>query len=715
MKNLKIRIKLPLLVFAIALVSCMSVAMVAQIIAKNFIEQASDQKLTLLLNGRKHELLNYLDSIKQDLDFLAATHEAQEAILKFEQAWYLIPDSQATYLQNIYIDKNPHPLGQKDALDAAQDGSYYSQLHSEYHPVFKRLLKNRGYYDIFLFDLQGNLLYTVFKERDFATNLLTGKWKDTDLGKVFKDAAAPAAKAGSIFFYDFEPYAPSNNAPASFIAAPVFSNGVKIGVVAFQMPVDRINETMAVHEGLEQTGEAFLVGKDYLMRSNSRFSKDSTILAKKIENSAVKDALSGKTGISEVHGYARDESVVAAYAPLEFWGTTWALIAQQDEKEVHQGAIELRNNMILVSLGVLFVMAIIGQFVSIALSRPLVQMNDVLSRLAKGEHAINVPHQDRGDEIGDIARAALIFQKNSAQNERLEIEKKRLEEESKEEKRQAMHTLANTFESRVQSIVHMLSSASTQLAMTAEQMVSLIQQSTERVYSAGENANVASSDVRAVAAAIEEMSASVNEISSQVQRSNHMVTASVSKTDIADTHANALYGATAQVKEVIQLISTIAGQINLLALNATIESARAGEAGKGFAVVANEVKNLAGQTNRSIEEIEKVIGQMNLASDDIIHSLKEIRSSVHQISDASGGIAAAVEEQSATTNEIARSMQSAAHGTQTVSVNLEEVKATSANVSESARQVLIAVQEVSQQAVELDQQLREFLREIRHS
>lgn len=717
MKNLKIRVKLPLLVFAIAFISCVSVGMVAQIISQQYTVAASDEKLSALLAARKHQLNSYLTSIKEDLTSVAHNRQTIDALQEFEQSWYLLPGGNpGDYLRQAYITNNPHPTGKKEELDYAKDGSLYSDIHAKHHPWFRRFLRDKGYYDIFLFDLRGNLLYSVFKELDYATNLNTGEWKDTDLGNAFRAAAAPDAKAGALSFFDFQPYAPSHDAPASFISTPIYENGRKIGVLAFQMPVDRINDIMAAADGLGQTGEILIAGTDGLMRNNSHLTEENTILSMKVDNEAVRLALKGETGIVEVPAHIgdTDSTDVAAYMPFDYLGTRWALVAIQSEEEIHRGAIELRNKVIMISLAVLVVMAIIGQVVSIMLSRPLVKINEVLAWLAQGDHDIVIPYHDRGDEIGDIARSATVFQEHAREKDRLEAEQHRQEELAKVEKKKAMEALANAFESRVQNIVHMLSSASTELAMTAEQMVSMIQQSTEKVHFAGQNADTASGDVRTVAAAIEEMSSSVNEISSQVQRSNRMVTESVNKTDIADSHASALSGATVQVKEVIQLISTIAGQINLLALNATIESARAGEAGKGFAVVANEVKNLAGQTNRSIEEIEKVISQMNLASEDIINSLKEIRESVRHISDASGGIAAAVEEQSATTNEIARSMQSAAQGTQTVSTNLTEVGANSNEVSESARQVLIAVQEVSQQAVELDQQVREFLSEIRH-
>jgi methyl-accepting chemotaxis protein len=163
----------------------------------------------------------------------------------------------------------------------------------------------------------------------------------------------------------------------------------------------------------------------------------------------------------------------------------------------------------------------------------------------------------------------------------------------------------------------------------------------------------------------------------------------------------------------MEMISTISGQINLLALNATIESARAGEAGKGFAVVASEVKNLAGQTDKTVAEIQSVVEDMRKASHAIIGALGEIGVSVTSISDATSGVASAVEEQSAVTNEIARNMQTAAQGTQTISDNLNEVRASSTHAGSASEQMLQASQELSRQAEMLNTQVDSFLSRIR--
>ncbi len=273
--------------------------------------------------------------------------------------------------------------------------------------------------------------------------------------------------------------------------------------------------------------------------------------------------------------------------------------------------------------------------------------------------------------------------------------------------------LADNFEKNVKGIVGTVAAAAAQLSQTAEELSRIMGDTTQIVQGAAAGAAQTTANVQSVASAAEEMTASVREISSQLQTSNAMVQNSVRQAESADVQAVGLSGATHKVQEVIGLISQIASQINLLALNATIESARAGEAGKGFAVVASEVKNLANQTNKSVEDITKVIAEMNVASEEIIGSLKGIKDAVQNISSSTSTIAAAVEEQSATTNEIARSMQSAAAGTQVISGNLNEVKQTSAHAESSSMQVTGASRELSKQAEQLNREVDDFLKTIR--
>lgn len=285
--------------------------------------------------------------------------------------------------------------------------------------------------------------------------------------------------------------------------------------------------------------------------------------------------------------------------------------------------------------------------------------------------------------------------------------------QAKAQKKQDMENLANDFQSRVQSIISSVASASTELSHTAELMSRSISESNANAQNAVASAEETYSNVQAVAAASEEMSATIKEISAQTQNVNTLISESAERVKGADTHAEELQNASSQVRDVIKLISNISSQINLLALNATIESARAGEAGKGFAVVANEVRNLAGQTDKSIQDIEKVINNMSRASEGVITALSGIGESVDKILASSAGVASAVEEQSAVVNDISQNMNIAQHKTESTKENIISVSHLSSEAEQNSQQVLLASQDLSQQAEKLESEVSEFLTDIR--
>ncbi len=347
-----------------------------------------------------------------------------------------------------------------------------------------------------------------------------------------------------------------------------------------------------------------------------------------------------------------------------------------------------------------------------SITKPIKTITEHMSRLTAGELDMDIHRLDRKDEIGVLNHSLLSFHESAIEREK--AGKKEIERLESEKKRgESIQKITAAFESKVKGIVATVASASTQLSQTAQEVTQIMSKATENAQSAAKSSVETTSNVQSVASAAEELSASVKEISVQVQRTNELANDSRSKSDAADEKATTLSTAAHKVSEAVTLIANIAGQINLLALNATIEAARAGEAGKGFAVVASEVKNLASQTNKSVEDVSHVIGEVNSASRAIIESLQGIKESVGNVSNASANIAAAVEEQSATTNEITRSMHSAAVGTQNISNSLEQVSGSSAQASAAANQVLSAAQELSRQSEELNREVVEFLSAVR--
>lgn len=166
---------------------------------------------------------------------------------------YLVRSPASRYLQYLYIAANPNPVSRKQMLDQASDGSAYSRVHGLHHPIFRNIVSKFGYYDMFLINPKGQVVYTVFKETDFASDLQTGPYRDSNLAGLIRQVIASKEK-GFTNLADFAAYAPSYGAPASFIAAPIFSGSQLVGVLAFQMPVDEINNVMTGNQSWQKDG-----------------------------------------------------------------------------------------------------------------------------------------------------------------------------------------------------------------------------------------------------------------------------------------------------------------------------------------------------------------------------------------------------------------------------------------------------------------------------
>ncbi len=376
--------------------------------------------------------------------------------------------------------------------------------------------------------------------------------------------------------------------------------------------------------------------------------------------------------------------------------------------------LEEVNTILLVST-FLFILLMLGFTRSVArsITQPLNTLSIAMQRLSHNDVTVDVAGLERTDELGSMAESVQLFKEAILDKKRAEIEQSALTKKVDEEKKTAMHMLAAKFETQINSIVHIVTHSAESLSTISETLNKSVEDFSHNAHDATADADKTTVNIQMVASATEHMSSSVSEISAQLIKSTNLVDQSVHYVEGADIHADALKTASGKVREVVQIVADIAEKINLLALNATIESARAGEAGKGFAVVASEVKNLASQTNQSIQEIEKVINQMNTASTDIITTLANIKLSTTQISESFSSISSALEEQSATTNEIAHNMHMAVHGTEAVTDKLHAVEAHSDSANHSAHQVSDAAKLLSLQAKELNNEVQRFLQDLR--
>ncbi len=361
---------------------------------------------------------------------------------------------------------------------------------------------------------------------------------------------------------------------------------------------------------------------------------------------------------------------------------------------------------VLASFG-LSMMTVIG-----FITRPIAALTQVMKQLAGGSSDVIVPGADRGDELGDMSRAVLVFQEGMAKTQELE-EAKRAEEAAAESRRVGLEKLINDFGVDVDGVVQAVASSASEMRGTAESLSATAEETAQQTTAVAAAAEEASSNVQTVASAAEELHASIAEIGRQVARSAEIADKAVSETAHTDTNVAALAAAAQKIGEVVQLIQDIASQTNLLALNATIEAARAGEAGKGFAVVASEVKSLATQTAKATEEIAGQINAIQSATGSVVSAIRGIGTTITEMSEIATAIASAIEEQGAATREIAGNVQQAAAGTNEVSSNIATVTAATSENGAAASQVLETATALAQQADTLRQRVDQFVGAVR--
>ncbi len=629
-------------------------------------------------------------------------------------------DKDTIALQYHYIQANKNALGEKHKLDAASDASSYSKIHAKYHPAIRSFLEKFGYYDIFLVDPQsGDIVYSVFKELDYTTSLLDGPYAKTNFGEAFRKARE-LKKPGQFAFVDFKQYLPSYSAPASFIAAPIFASGKLVGVLMFQMPLDRITEVMSERAGLGETGETYLVGSDNLMRSDSYLDpKYHSVVASfrnpakgKVETEAAINALSGKKGAKIVTDY-NGNPVLSSFTPVDILGSKWALLAEIDQAEALAAEAAMTKLMMIIGLIGAAMIAACGFFIARSFANPITAMTGAMQSLAGGDNEIEIPAQNRKDEIGEMADTVQVFKDNAIEMKRLEEEQKESERIATQEKAALMNKMASEFESNVGGIVEAVASAATEMQASSQSMSSIAEDSRDKSMAVASASEEASSNVQTVATAAEELSSSITEISRQVTQSSEISSRAVAGAKQTDESIRGLVETTNAIGEVVNMITEIADQTNLLALNATIEAARAGDAGKGFAVVASEVKDLAAQTSKATEQIAAQIAEIQESTGSAVGAIEEITKTIGEMDKIATGIASSVEQQGAATSEIARNVEQAAAGTREVATNIDGVSRATGETGDAASEINGAAGELSQQAERLKSEVSTFLRDVR--
>jgi methyl-accepting chemotaxis protein len=336
-----------------------------------------------------------------------------------------------------------------------------------------------------------------------------------------------------------------------------------------------------------------------------------------------------------------------------------------------------------------------------ALAAPILTLNACMKRLAEDDVEMALPATARRDEIGAMARAVLVFQTNAKENRRLKDAQAALERDVRASRKQALLEMADVIERETHSAADAVAATTGKADGTAVDLSQRASSVASDSLSVVASSDYALANVQSVGATAQGMTDAIRGIASEVARAATITQSAVESGDKAQTTIRALSDSVSKISEVAKLIGQIAGQTNLLALNATIEAARAGDAGKGFAVVASEVKNLANQTGRSTEDIDRQVGEIQAATTAAVAAVMEIGERIREVDEVAGAIAAAMEEQGAATQEIARNVVQTAEASREVAAKISRVSAQAGSVESSAADVRAAVASVTNEIATL--------------
>jgi len=394
----------------------------------------------------------------------------------------------------------------------------------------------------------------------------------------------------------------------------------------------------------------------------------------------------------------------------------YATSSSELERLLHKRVDGFKRDQLisLIITGLLFLAAIgvVLAMIRVSVIRPLRKMTGSMQQLASGNLEVAIDRAETADEVGEMARALVVFRENAVKARGLEAEQK-AESERRLQRQEALEALAKAFDAAIGGRLESVSQAAHELESTASTLSHQADETNAQAGEVAQSAATATENSQTVAAATEELAASSREIASQTDQTTATAERAVSEADQAKKIVEELSKVSRDVGGVIQFITEIAAQTNLLALNATIEAARAGDAGKGFAVVANEVKQLAGQTAKATDEIGAKLQAVDAATREATGVMQRLATIIAEINASSGVISEAVKQQGSATSEISQNVQQAASRTGQVSTSMTQVTK-SAEVTKSASTALhTSSSALTRQAADLKTEIDRFLAQIR--
>ncbi|MGR5066828.1 MULTISPECIES: ATP-binding protein [Vibrio] len=313
----------------------------------------------------------------------------------------------------------------------------YRLLHKRYHWAYLELLKRSDFNDILLVDIDGNVTYSINKDENYGTNLLTGRYKETALGRTFKHLSEDVSARRKInedytpvIISDFES---EGGKQVAWLGAPIVQQGYLHSYAMFRLPNNGITKLVA-EINQDTSIDTLLVGSNHQPRTMNTKQGD-------IENSleVVDKALAGETRVG-TYSNGLGEEFIAAFAPIETHGITWALVVQLPEKEAFSRVHQLEKIFVIAMLIAIILVVIASHYLSNFITSPLLKLTWAAEKVSAGDLDETTFNTTRKDEIGRLAISFARMQRSirekiqtiKQQNEELESNIKLIQKQNEE-------------------------------------------------------------------------------------------------------------------------------------------------------------------------------------------------------------------------------------------------------------------------------------------